>query len=302
MAYLVYDSLGKKYIQEKIFGEKFLEFFYPKKQRNFLLNKLLFLLIAKWPLSSFLYGLWQKRKESRKNILPFVNEYAINFLEFEKKINEFYSFNDFFIRKLQKSARPIDPDPNILIMPADGRYLLYPNFEQNGYLDIKGQKLSLLELLDLPKLPWNGPTCVAIIRLAPVDYHRFHFPVSAKVVDEKKIGGFLYSVNPKALKQNISYLTANKREVTKLYHPKFKTVFMAEIGATHVGSICQTYAKQKDPEKGEEKGYFEFGGSCIVLALENQKFTFDETIVFQTNLGYETLGKMGQPLIKACCK
>ena len=71
---------------------------------------------------------------------------------------------------------------------------------------------------------------------------------------------------------------------------------MVEIGATHVGSIKQTYSKDQLIHKGMEKGYFEFGGSCVVLVFSSEKVVFDEKMVTYSKQGVETLGFMGQRL------
>lgn len=296
MPYTIFDAQSNQLIDEKVYGEKFLKFLYPAKKRNNFLEFWIFLFIARLPLTSYLYGLIQKLKFSKRKIRPFIKSYKIESEEFEKKIEEFTSFNDFFIRKLKPSCRPIDSDPNILIKPADGRYLVYPHLEKHAFVDVKGQKLNLEELIQ-EKLPWEGSTCAVMIRLAPVDYHRFHFPVSCEVLSCEKLGGSLFSVNPIAIRKNISYLFRNKRSVTKLYNPKLRTFYMVEVGATHVGSIIQKgYGKQV--LKGEEKGYFEFGGSFIILLMENRHLAFDEKIEEMSLKGIETLGRFGEPLIR----
>jgi phosphatidylserine decarboxylase len=297
MPHTVFDPAQNKEIEEKVYGEGFLQFFYPEKGRKSWIESILFFLIAKWPLSSYLYGFIQKRGFTKNKIEPFVKDYQIDLSSYEKSVKEFNSFNDFFIRKLKQGSRKIDPNPNCLIKPADGRYLLYPAFEKQGLVDVKGQKLDLLTLTQEEKFPWSGSTCCCLIRLAPVDYHRFHFPADCKVLKEKKLPGFLYSVSARALKKNISYLVENKRCVTTLFHPAFGTIYMVEVGATHVGSIQQTYSKKENYSKGMEKGFFEFGGSFIALVLENRNLQLDELLVKNSTKGIETLGYFGETLL-----
>ena len=80
-----------------------------------------------------------------------------------------------------------------------------------------------------------------ISRLCPVDYHRFHFPVGGLPGPSQRIDGWLYSVSPIALRRNLRYLIANKREITVINSPEFGQVAMIEVGATNVGSIRQTF-------------------------------------------------------------
>ncbi|MEI6886527.1 MAG: phosphatidylserine decarboxylase, partial [Bacteroidota bacterium] len=134
---------------------------------------------------------------------------------------------------------------------------------------------------------------LVIIRLAPFDYHRFHFPVSGSVSPITRIEGDYYSVNPLALHKMIEIFCLNKREYCIISNPLFGDVVMAEVGATMVGSIIQTYTGNL-VIKGEEKGYFKFGGSTVVLLLEKNKIRIDEDLLINTSKGYETMIKEGE--------
>ena len=85
----------------------------------------------------------------------------------------------------------------------------------------------------------------------------------------------------------------NKREYTILSNPLFGDFVMAEVGATMVGRIVQTF-KGSSVNKGEEKGYFKFGGSTVVLLFEKSKIHIDEDLLINTAKGYETTVKMGE--------
>ena len=126
-----------------------------------------------------------------------------------------------------------------------------------------------------------------------MDYHRFHFPVSGKISPNKKIDGDYYSVNPFALRKKAEIFCLNKREYSILSNPLFGDVVMSEVGATMVGRIVQTF-KASTVNKGEEKGYFKFGGSTVVLLFEKSKIRIDEDLLINTAKGYETTVKMGE--------
>ncbi len=294
----VYDPYQKKLVEEKIFGKKALKFLY---QDNFIgkcIRLLSLGLITRWPLTSYLYGAIQKGASSKNKIAPFIQNFEIDPTEFQKKVDEFTSFNDFFIRKLKKSARPIDPSPDTLVMPADGRYLVFENFEARDTIFVKGKTFSLEKLIGKKELPWKGPSTVVVIRLCPTDYHRYHFPADGVPMAPQAISGALFSVSPLALKINTGYLTENKRVVTEFASEKFGKVLLVEIGATHVGSIRQTFTPNKFVKKGDEKGFFEFGGSCLVLALEKKQYQINPQLLEYSDHGIETLGHLGQPLLK----
>ena len=82
-------------------------------------------LLAHLPFISSLYGWWQKQPWTRKKILPFIQEYGVDPSEFLESPESFHSFNDFFIRRLKPSARPIDLAQEIAVIPADARYFFF---------------------------------------------------------------------------------------------------------------------------------------------------------------------------------
>jgi len=247
--------------------------------------------LAKRKLVSSIYGNMMDRTSSAKKIHPFIEDFDIDMSVAQKQ--EFNNFNDFFTRKLKDDARPIDTSSNIVVSPADGKILAYANISNSDFI-IKGYRFNVSSFLDNPDLAqkyFDG--ALLIIRLAPVDYHRFHFPVNGNLSPNKKIDGDYYSVNPYALRKMAEIFCLNKREYTILSNPLFGEVVMAEVGATMVGSIEQTY-KGGSANKGEEKGYFKFGGSTVVLLFKKSKIHIDEDLLINTAKGYETSVKMGE--------
>lgn len=138
-------------------------------------------------------------------------------------------------------------------------------------------------------------TCL-ILRLSSTDCHRFHFIDNGICKETKKIKGDYYSVSPIALKAVTELFCKNKREWSIFQSDSFGDVLCIEVGATCVGSIIQTYTPSKRVKKGEEKGFFKFGGSTIILFFENGKVKIDEDIIDQTNRGYETSIVMGEKI------
>ncbi len=138
-----------------------------------------------------------------------------------------------------------------------------------------------------------------IARLCPTDYHRFHFPCDGVPSKAKLINGSYFSVSPIALRKKLSILNENKRVITEMETKQFGNVLCIEIGATFVGSVHQTHVPEKPVNKGDEKGYFEFGGSCIVLLFEKGKVVFDPDLVINTEKEVETLARFGESLGKA---
>ncbi|HNW57358.1 MAG TPA: phosphatidylserine decarboxylase [Bacteroidales bacterium] len=271
---------------EKVAGEKWLVWLYYNP-----IGEATLWTLAKRKLVSSVYGKMMDRTSSAKRIHPFIEDFNIDMSSVREQ--EYKNFNDFFTRKLKDNARPVDTSLNIVISPADGKIMAYADISNSDFI-IKGFRFDIPSFLDNPVLAqkYNEGTLI-IIRLAPVDYHRFHFPVSGNLTPNKKIEGDYYSVNPFALRKKAEIFFLNKREYTIISNPLFGDVIMAEVGATMVGSIVQTYT-ENSVKKGEEKGYFKFGGSTVVLLFEKSKIDIDKDILINTANGYETAVKMGE--------
>jgi phosphatidylserine decarboxylase len=292
-------STGEELV-EKVYGAKALELFYGEGLAPRFFSKAFLPLIAKLPFASRLYGYFQKKTTSRGKIRPFIDQYKIDEKEFADPVHSFLSFNDFFIRKLKSSCRPIAPDPCQVIFPADGRYLVYPDLRYVEGFFVKGQQFSLGDFLKDPILARRFcDGAMVIARLCPTDYHRFHFPCDGNVLNTKRIHGPLFSVNPIALRKNLSILWENKRFITEIENPIFGSLLFIEIGATAVGSVHQTFCPDQPVRKGDEKGYFEFGGSCVVLLFEKGRVQFDADLIRHSNRLIETRANFGESLGRA---
>ena len=276
-------------------GEGFLKFLYYNPLGKLPLN----LVVRKKFLTDY-YGKKMSERTSIEKIKPFVEENSINMNESKKRVEEFTSFNDFFIRELKEGAREIAGDENTLVSPADGKILIFNNLKETTKFFLKGDEFTLEEfLMDKEEAKkFQGGTMV-IIRLAPVDYHRFHFPADGIIGESKLIDGYYYSVSPYAIKKNFRVYCENKREVSILKTEKFGEIVLSEIGATMVGGIKQTYRPNTLVKKGEEKGYFFFGGSSCVLLFQENKVDFDKDILENSSKGLETKVYMGEKIGKA---
>ena len=275
--------------KERVFGGEFLTRLYGSNW----LSRILRMVISEVPLFSKFFGYLQKRPASAVRIQPFIEKYGVDVSEFLDR--DFPSFNDFFIRKLRPECRPICAKGAVL--PADARYLVYPDVSQCPSLVVKGKNHSLATLLQNRALARRYADGSAVIaRLCPFDYHRFHFPCEGIAEKAQFVEGRLYSVNPLALRVRPSILSENRRMITEIDSEEFGTVLYVEVGATFVGSIHQTYLAGAKVKKGEEKGYFSFGGSCLVLFFEKRRIQFDEDLVANSARGLETYARMGESL------
>ncbi|KAM0921199.1 hypothetical protein ACQ4PT_007086 [Festuca glaucescens] len=138
---------------------------------------------------------------------------------------------------------------------------------------------------------------LVIFRLAPQDYHRFHVPVSGTVEKFVEIPGYLYTVNPIAVNSKYcNVFTENKRVVSIISTSEFGKVAFVAIGATMVGSI--TFLKKEGDyvHKGDEFGYFSFGGSTVICVFEKDAIQFDADLVANSERSLETLVEVGTTL------
>ena len=271
---------------EKVAGEKWLVWLYNNPVGEASLWGL-----AKRKVVSSIYGDMMDRPSSAEKIGPFVEEFNIDLGIAQKQ--QFSSFNDFFTRKLKRDARPVDTNSNIVVSPADGKVLAYSNIINSDFI-VKGYQFDVYSFLEdsaLARKYHDGS--LLIVRLAPNDYHRFHFPVDDSVSPIVRITGDYYSVNPIALHKMAEIFCLNKREFVVISNQQFGDVIMAEVGATMVGSIIQTYNGNK-VTKGEEKGFFKFGGSTVVLLFEKGKIHIDKDLLMNTSKNLETTVKVGE--------
>lgn len=276
---------------EKVYGEKAIKWLYASKLGSVLKK------FIRLPFISMIYGETQSTSMSSKKIKSFIKKYNINMNEYESPENfKFESFNHFFIRKFKDSARTFIDNKSSLPAFCEGRYVGFNNHDSNSKFPVKGDFLKREDILKKQKyneIFKDGPLYIA--RLCPVDYHRFHFPDDGEVVDNYIVNGGLDSVNPLALLSDPEILISNHREVTVIKTENFGLLAMIEVGATCVGKIIQSY-KDKNFKRGDEKGYFLFGGSTVIVIGQKGKWQISETIDTKTKDGMEVFIKLGDEI------
>jgi phosphatidylserine decarboxylase len=67
-----------------------------------------------------------------------------------------------------------------------------------------------------------------------------------------------------------------------------------EVGATCVGGMHPTFTPGSAVEKGAEKGYFSFGGSCVTTIYKPGAIHFDQDLLEHAAQGREVYAKMGE--------
>jgi len=288
---LLYDRKTGSIREEEIFEKDVMEFFYGSWLGFFITETFL---KHRW--ATELYARLQHGPGSKAKIRSFVENYGVNPDEVEHPIESYNTFNEFFIRRLKPSARPIDRNPDSLISIADCRLAAYPIREDTVY-PVKAKSFTVAELVGDRQLASNylGGWCL-IFRLAPVDYHRFGYVDDCEQSPVEAINGFYRSVHPLSLSRMKAVFTENRREYCVLKTANFGEVIHIDVGATGVGRIVQNHPNGGVFARGEEKGYFEFGGSTVILLLKPGAAKIDEEIAEYSSRGIETIVKYGEKI------
>lgn len=272
------DRRTNSLVSESILGDKALRFAYET-----LLGRTLWPVLFGSKLVSAVLGRYYDSPRSRKAIAALAATEGCKVEEAEKPLEQYLSFNEFFTRRLKPGSRPMGEG---FVSPADGRLRLYLGASADLPFPLKGAKRTLSEVFGGEVK--EGSFDIAVVRLAPVDYHRFHFPCDCEVDGAVKVlPGEYHSVSPIALVKRPDVYADNERQIVKC-RATFGDFWMVDVGAFGVGTIAQTYEGQRFA-KGDEKGYFKFGGSTVILVLPAGAVTFDSDIVHNSAKGLETL-------------
>lgn len=287
-----YDRYEQQLKTEATYGEKPLRWTYGTSLGGLALEAII---KRRW--FSSLYGKWADCGCSKSEVAVFIERFGLDPEEFADPPESFATFNEFFHRKLKPEARPLSDSENAVLFPADGRHLLVPDLSQAQTIYAKGQRFDLPELLgdiDLADRFKNGSAILS--RLCPTDYHRYHFPLAGKSRTPRLINGVLYSVNPIALAGSLARIWQNKRRITMVSDSPVGDFLFLEIGATNVGTIVDTTEPETQVERGDEKGYFRFGGSMVITIFPEGRIIPTADLAEQSANGIELYARFGDEM------
>ena len=240
---------------------------------------------------SDIYGWWQKSSLSKGKVKKFMEEYNISAEDCTEQ--DFPNFNAFFTR--QRKSVQDQTAPTELPAVADSKLSALP-IERNSCFTVKDVDYTLAELLEDEGLAkaYEGGMCL-IFRLAPDDYHRYSFPDRGTAEDTREIKGVLHTVNPIA--GTMKVYRRNTRHYTVLRTEHFGEMIQMEVGALLVGKICNH--GHRSFKKLEEKGYFAYGGSTVILLCKKDKVAIDQDILDYSAKGIETKVHLGERIGQA---
>ena len=276
----VYDRKTRKVTEVPQYGGGGLNFLYNNPFGRVILR------FVSGHLCSNIYGAYNHSRLSRHSIKSFI---AKNHMEIENP-EQYKSFSEFFTRKEQ---RTVDEGRNVLISPADSKLLCY-DINPDQIIKIKHTKYSVRDLIDQDCEGFEGGHCL-VFRLAVDNYHRYCFADDGEMLEKKHIKGRLHTVSSFSDKYKV-YIQ-NDREMSILQTKHFGKMIQIEVGAMLVGRIKNV--DKTTFKKGEEKGYFDFGGSTVVL-LVNKDIKIDDDILAQSAKGIETKVSYGERIGEKC--
>lgn len=237
------------------------------------------------PFFSAVGGTFLKTPPSRMLINRYIRRNEIDMSRFAEK--RYRSFNDFFIRELKKGEGCKEHPAHLLLSPCDGKASAYTLTIESSFR-IKNTMYSIKDLLEDEALAkdYNGGACM-IFRLTPDDYHRYSYIDDGEILGRKKIRGVLNTVRPIAHSRYRVFIR-NTRVCTLMRTVRFGDVVQIEVGALMVGKI-RNYKDAGRFSRGEEKGFFEFGGSTILLLFKEEAVHIRRDIFETTACGGETV-------------
>lgn len=276
----IYDRKSRNYFDEIEYEKNKLKFLY-----NTVIGRILLKIIIAKPIFSKIRSRYYKSERSKKDIIPFINKYNINIQDFN--IHSFKSFNEFFIRK--RSDIVWKSSKHDIISPCEARLQVY---KLDDRFKIKGIDYRLRDVLnrryDLKKFKGGK---VLVFRLAANDYHRFIYIDSGEVLKKYNVKGVLHTVRPIA--KDFKAYKNNCRNITIMRLNNIGYTIEIDIGALLIGHIVD-WEKTKF-NRYDEKGYFEYGGSTIVLVV-NKNCVIDKDILDQSKLGFEVKVDIGDKI------
>ena len=244
------------------------------------------------PWISRLCGWFLDSGVSKPLIRPFVRRHGIDLSEYTSE--EFKSFNDFFSRKIKEDRRPAAADPSALIAPCDGLLSAY-RISGDTVIPVKQSRYTISSLLggDSAAEHFQNGICL-VFRLCVDHYHRYCYIDNGVKGKNVFLPGKLHTVRPVAL-EKFPVFTQNCREYTVIKTENFGDIVQMEVGAMLVGKI-KNYHGPGNVRRGEEKGMFLYGGSTVIILLDENCAHLPEELYQATENQLETPVKMGQQI------
>ena len=201
------------------------------------------------------------------------------------------SFNAFFTRALKPGARVADPDPNALLMPADGRISQCGDIVDGRIFQAKGQSFTAAELLgdDAAAEPFRDGV-FATVYLSPRDYHRVHMAWTGTLRQTVHVPGRLFSVGTDAV-ASVPRLFARNERLVCHFDTEFGPMAQVMVGALLVSGVETVWSGVEIPAYADAITTKDYRGKGIVLErfAEMARFNYGSTVIMLLPKGVATL-------------
>lgn len=191
------------------------------------------------------------------------------------------TFNAFFTRALKPGARTPDPDPQALLMPADGRISQCGAIEGGRIFQAKGQSFTAAELLgsEAAAAPY-ADGLFATVYLSPRDYHRVHMPWTGRLRETVHVPGRLFSVGPDAV-ASVPRLFARNERLVCHFDTDFGPMAVVMVGALLVSGVETVWSGEEIPAYGDRIQAKNWTSDDIVLERfeEMARFNYGSTVI-----------------------
>jgi phosphatidylserine decarboxylase precursor len=197
------------------------------------------------------------------------------------------TFNQFFAREVRPGARLIaEPyDDRVIVAPADAVFMGQWPIDADSTITAKGFRWRIDELLgDSPYADAFAGGTYTHSFLYIDDYHRYHVPVAGTVREVRNISGKVYmdvSRNDEGALDVVdgdTYQFNQERGLIVIDSPEVGLVAVLPIGMSFVSSVNLSARVGDELRKGDEFGYFLFGGSDVVMLFQDRDIVFDAEI------------------------
>ena len=204
----------------------------------------------------------------------FISANKIDSSEFQKPLEEFGSFGEFFVRDLKPESRPIGAD---IVSPVDGHLSSVQEAQDGTLVQAKSINYTVPELLGTTYFSAGE---VYTLYLAPRDYHQVHVPIESRLIERVHIPGTLWPVNDWSISNIPRVFCVNERVVLRL-EASFGEYYLVMVGATNVGSMSLSFEDLRTNRqnqqlsrrtfdnmslaKGDKLGVFNLGSTVILL-------------------------------------
>ena len=247
---------------------------------------------------------------SQRLIDTVVAKFGVNLSEATESDPRAYpTFNAFFTRALKPGARTPDPDPQALLMPADGRISQCGPIDNGRIFQAKGQSFTAAELLgDATAAEPFANGVFATVYLSPRDYHRVHMPWTGTLRETVHVPGRLFSVGTEAVRDVPGLFARNERLVCH-FDTDFGPMASVMVGALLVSGVETVWSGVEIPDYADEVVRRDWRGQGIVLErfAEMARFNYGSTVIvllppgaatLSPELAAETPVRLGQTLAR----